>query len=226
MSIDNILSVVAPDEAFERSKDSNMEMKSVLSEKESIEATSGIGSIKLKFIRAVIFEKTLASDTDPDVVFAENTKGRLWRGDYYARVSISSSNKTGRTPTIQNTGMPIFGSVEMRFIVDDYGREFRLDVVDANTDKPVGTTVLTTQGMLQNQRDLVIQQEGVSLLQLFRGPVQCKGERMMKLELRTGNIENQQVPSGKRIPWIFLEAFRRASKSIDFVNRDNRLVGS
>jgi hypothetical protein len=233
MSIANILSVVAPDEAFERNKDSNMEMKSVLSEKESIEATSGgIGSIKLKFIRAVIFEKTLASDTDPDVVFAENTKGRLCRGDYYARVSISSSNKTGRTPTIQNTGMPIFGSVEMRFIVDDYGREFRLDVVDANTDKPVGTTVLTTQGMLQNQRDLVIQQEGVSLLQLFRGPVQCKGERIMKLELRTGvkngfgatffdapkiDSENQQVPSGKRIPWIFLKAFRRASKSIDFV---------
>lgn len=215
LSIHNILSVVAPDESFQRSKDSKLEGKSVLSEKESFDTTSGIGSLKLKFIKAAIFKESVPNDADPDVVFAESANARLCRGEYYARVSISNSDKTGRTPTIQKSGMPIFGSVDtMQFSVKDYGQEFRLDVVDANTDKPVGSNVLTTQGMLQVQRDLHVQHQGVSLLEVLRGPTQFKGQRLMKLELRTGvkhgfgpaffdasrnNREKEQGPSGKLI---------------------------
>eukprot|EP00980_Cylindrotheca_fusiformis_P023761 scaffold10939_cov105-Cylindrotheca_fusiformis.AAC.6 len=220
MSIENILSVVAPDESFEGKKEPKMETKSVLSENETIDEGIGIGFVKLKFIRAAIFRNSVPNETDPDVVFTETSQGRLRRGDYYARVSISNSSKTGRTPTIQKSGMPLFESEPMEFTVNDYGQEFRLDVVDANTDKPVGTSVLTTQGMLQSQRDEFVQQEGVSLPQVVRGPLCYKGKRKMKLELRKGvrhgfgsvffdaptiGGETQQGPSGI-IGWMEIEA--------------------
>jgi hypothetical protein len=64
--------------------------------------------------------------------------------------------------------------------------EFRLDVIDASTDATVGTTLLTTQGMLQEQRDILIAKHGASLFQFFKGPLQWKGKRPLKLELRTG----------------------------------------
>ena len=82
--------------------------------------------------------------------------------------------------------MPKFGSLPMKFYVDDYSKEFRLDVVDASTDQIIGSTVFTTQEMLQNQRDSIIKREGVSLLQAFEGPFQYRGSQILKLELRTG----------------------------------------
>jgi hypothetical protein len=132
MSVNNLLSIVAPDETFHQSRELQAETRSIVSEKEGIGIDGGIGRLKFTFTKAVLFKQSLPSDTDPEV--ACKRKGgsdRVRVGDYYARVSISGTTNSGRTPTIQNTGMPKFGSVEMNFLVQDYGREFRLDIIDA-----------------------------------------------------------------------------------------------
>ena len=64
--------------------------------------------------------------------------------------------------------------------------EFRLDVIEASTDKVMGTTVITTQGLLQEQRDILINKDGVSLLQFLKSPLTWTGMRKLKLELRAG----------------------------------------
>lgn len=187
MSVNNLLSVVAPDESFHQNKEVQSETKTIVTERDSVDFPSGIGRIKLKFIGATLLKKMLPSETDPSVVFGtEKSTQHVRIGDYYARVSVSGSPKTGRTPTIQNTGVPKFGS-EMNFVVEDYGREFRIDIVDAIAETTYGTTVLTTQGLLQIQRDSIIRQRGLSLFQCFQGPLQFKGEQMLGLELRAPN---------------------------------------
>jgi hypothetical protein len=54
------------------------------------------------------------------------------------------------------------------------------------TDKPVGTSVITTQGILQQQRDLLIEQGLLSTLTFGLKPPTFKGKQRMVLELRTG----------------------------------------
>jgi hypothetical protein len=72
-------------------------------------------------------------------------------------------------------------------MVSNYGEEFRLDCVDARTDQIVGSALLSTQGILQMQRDEVIFKYGASLLQCFSGPIVERGVRPpMKLILRKG----------------------------------------
>ena len=68
-----------------------------------------------------------------------------------------------------------------------YGEEFRLECVDAQTDEVVGTALLSTQGILQMQRDDAIRKYGASLFQCFRGPIVERGTRPgIKLLLRKG----------------------------------------
>ena len=68
-----------------------------------------------------------------------------------------------------------------------YGEEFRLDCVDAQTDEVVGTALLSTQGILQMQRDEAIHRYGASLFQCFRGPIVERGVRPgIKILLRKG----------------------------------------
>jgi hypothetical protein len=64
--------------------------------------------------------------------------------------------------------------------------EFRLEVIDASTDLPVGTTLLSTHGILQDQRDLLVAEHGVSLFQFIQGPIRFEGKRTISLPLRTG----------------------------------------
>ena len=65
-----------------------------------------------------------------------------------------------------------------------YGEEFRFDVVDAGTDVIVGTSLLTTHGLIMDQKDEILRKKGPSILQIFRGPLVWKGKRSMKLLLR------------------------------------------
>ena len=67
-----------------------------------------------------------------------------------------------------------------------YGTEFRIEVVDASTEAIIGTTLLTTHGLLQDQRDLVVSQGGVPLLECLNGPLCFKSMRAVTLELRKG----------------------------------------
>lgn len=56
----------------------------------------------------------------------------------------------------------------------------------ARTDEVVGTTLLSTQGILQDQRDKAIQQHGASLFQCFVGPLVAKGQSPKRVVLRAG----------------------------------------
>lgn len=55
----------------------------------------------------------------------------------------------------------------------------------------MGTSVLTTQGVLQQQRDLMIERGAISIFNIGKKPPVFKGKQRMLLELRKG------VKSGK-----------------------------
>jgi len=66
-----------------------------------------------------------------------------------------------------------------------YGTEFRIELIDATTDKPVGTSLITTQGLLQEQRDYLVEEKKVPFLSFVR-PIRFEGTRRMVKELRAG----------------------------------------
>ena len=66
-----------------------------------------------------------------------------------------------------------------------YGTEFRIELIDATTEKPVGTGLITTQGMLQQQRDYLVEEKRVPFLSFVR-PIRFEGTRRLMLELRAG----------------------------------------
>lgn len=92
-----------------------------------------------------------------------------------------------------------------------YGVEFRVEVVDSATDEPVGATVLTTQSLLQEQRDFVVEQQGFPFV--LRGPLKFEGTRPLVLELRTG------VKTG-----FSSEFFASSSGQPDSQSRQGKLV--
>ena len=122
MSVDNILSIVAPDEAFAQKKTEEMTSDdgSVQSTKSSgfkFTSKGAIGRLKLDFVRACLFDRNMPADSDPHMVFGEKSSQKLRVGDYYARISLLNSHKTARTRTLQSTGMPNFDAAEMQFNV-------------------------------------------------------------------------------------------------------------
>lgn len=186
--IESLLDFVAPDETFERSRKSLLEKtidEETIFNEEDLDFSTGIGYLKLSFLQAAIFKQPLPSDEYPEKVFALKQKEKLFQGDYYARISISNSPRTGRTPTVQKSGLPQFRSNQLFFGIEDYGREFRLDIIDSNTDSIVGSASLTTQGILQRQRDAFIQREGASLFQFAKGPIKASEIQEMKVMLRS-----------------------------------------
>jgi hypothetical protein len=93
-----------------------------------------------------------------------------------------STTSAGTPDTIPLSWLNIY----FPFSRPHYGTELRIEVVDGATDKPVGVTLLTTQSLLQEQRDFLVEQGDMSLFQFLKGPVKFKGKRRMILELRTG----------------------------------------
>ena len=89
-----------------------------------------------------------------------------------------------------------------------YGMEYRIEVIDATTDNPTGTTLLTTQGLLQDQRDSIIAEHGLSLLQFLKGPIRFDRMRTLLLELRAG------VKSGFS-PDFFVSRSEQASGAVN-----------
>lgn len=66
-----------------------------------------------------------------------------------------------------------------------YGAEFRIEVVDASTEKPVGTSLVTTQSLLQRQRDAFVAKHGIPFVSVIKGPPGLSPQRLV-LELRIG----------------------------------------
>lgn len=67
-----------------------------------------------------------------------------------------------------------------------YGTEFKIEVVDASTDKTIGTKLLTTQGLLQWQRDILAQQRAVTWETIFKQRPLHLAKKTAILELRSG----------------------------------------
>ena len=67
-----------------------------------------------------------------------------------------------------------------------YGTEFRIEVLDASTDASIGSALITTQGLLQWQRDKIANNGGLKLDSILaQDPIDVE-KRKIVLELRTG----------------------------------------
>lgn len=67
-----------------------------------------------------------------------------------------------------------------------YGTEFKIEIVDASTDKTIGTKLLTTQGLLQWQRDILAQQRALTWETIFKQRPLHLAKKTAILELRSG----------------------------------------
>jgi len=150
------------------------------SEGRSIE---GIGIMNIRVLRACLFDKTFPSEAEPSELFKSDYN--LRNGDHYVRVSWLGSKETKRTKTVLQTPKPLFDSEEMIFDVPHYGMEYKLEVIDANTDRPIGSCLLSAQGLLQWQRDELLAKKERLLLS-FLHLKRYSEPRRIKLELRTG----------------------------------------
>jgi len=144
---------------------------------------SGIGIMNIRVLRACLFDKTFPAEAEPDEIFESNSS--LRNGDHYVRVSWLGSKESKRTKTVAQSPKPLFDSEEMVFDVPHYGMEYKLEVLDANTDKPIGSCLLSAQGLLQWQRDGMLAKKDRLLLSFFHLRKYSEPRRA-RLELRTG----------------------------------------
>jgi hypothetical protein len=151
-------------------------------------AQKGIGVVKINVHHARLFAEPLPPDSDPTIIFEQDSGRVLRQEDLYVRITPKGKNeKSVRTKLVQKSGAPIFDSDEFILNVPDYAMEYRIELVDASSEKPVGTTLLTAQTLLQLQRDEMIAEKGISaFVQGFRNPVSYVKQRRLALELRTG----------------------------------------
>lgn len=192
LTVPNIMNIIAPWDESSKKVPPLPESKithsahapKLRNERSELFEEPSIGTLKMHVIRACLFEQPLHPDSNPDDFLGEKDTRTLRKGDYYVRISTKERKGSTRTRTVQNTGKPQFDTSELVFNVPHYGMEYRIDVVDAHTDKPIGTTLLTAQGVLQWQRDIIVATNGFAMIPLFQRPSSCTEERRWRLELR------------------------------------------
>ena len=62
--------------------------------------------------------------------------------------------------------------------------EYRIDVVDATNDKVIGTGLITAQGLLQQQRDFLVEEKRSPFLSFILKPIHFTEMRRVVIELR------------------------------------------
>ena len=62
--------------------------------------------------------------------------------------------------------------------------EYRIDVVDATNDKAIGTGLITAQGLLQQQRDFLVEEKRSPFLSFILKPIHFTEMRRVVIELR------------------------------------------
>eukprot|EP00804_Cyclotella_cryptica_P009305 CCRYP_008976-RA/>CCRYP_008976-RA protein AED:0.07 eAED:0.07 QI:1632/1/1/1/1/0.75/4/1949/1546 len=149
----------------------------------TVSKIEGIGVLRIRVLNACLFGKTYPPDAEPTDIFAVDSTN-LRNGDHYVRISWLGSKDSKRTKTVLQAAKPVFDSDEMMFDVAHYGMEYKLEVVDANTDKAVGSCLLSAQGLLQWQRDDLLAHWDQFFFTLLQRRRQAE-PRKMKLELRT-----------------------------------------
>ena len=103
------------------------------------------GILYIKLIRANVMNKNFPPETDMNDVLkshssmsSANDSFHLEKNpsDYYIRISwTGSGEKSVRTETIYHTSNPRFDGKEMEFEVSHHGMEFKLELIDANSDE-------------------------------------------------------------------------------------------
>lgn len=142
-TMERVLNVIAPVASTQQSDSRGVEEAPPGSE-------GAIGTLQIVVGKAVVLQEAIPPTTDP----AEMLSGisQLREGDYYIRVGSC------RTRTIQHSqGCPNFDNHPMRISVPHYGAEYRLDLIDGSTDLIVGSAMLNTQILLQQQRDVLVE---------------------------------------------------------------------
>jgi hypothetical protein len=106
--------------------------------------------LRLEIGKVFVLMESLPPETDP--VEVVSLKQQLRPGDYYVRVGNQ------RTRTIQQSkGLLNFDSHLCEFVVLHYGEEFKVELIEANSDSVVGTGLLSAQMILQQQRDHLVE---------------------------------------------------------------------
>ena len=142
----------------------------------------GVGTFTIRINKSCLFRIFFPPETDLNHILGASDRW-LRSGDYYARVSWTDSTKTRRTKTVFQSAKPRFDSDDIIITALHYGTEFKIEVVDASTDQAIGSKLLTTQGLLQWQRDNI--GWGLSLSSVMNEePVRLE-RRTICLELRT-----------------------------------------
>lgn len=194
LSLKHVLTTLAPvDEDYEHKlsqkvqeikSDSSSSAAVHVDDKSLVPEKQGIGIFSVQVYSACVFDISLPMETEPMTVFDHAS---LKQGDYYVRITCKTDQSSRRTKTIQNTGKPNFDAPKMDFSIPHYGMEYRIDVIDAYSNKAVGTTLLTTQSILQLQRDRHVKQRGISaFLPGSRFTDDYAKPMTLNLELRTG----------------------------------------
>ena len=145
--------------------------------------SEGVGTFTLRINKACVFKHSFPPEASLDTVL--EASGRWLRsGDYYARVSWTDGNETKRTKTVFQSAKPRFDSDDIVIDSMHYGTEFKIEVMDAMTDKAVGTKLLTTQGLLQWQRDNI--GWGLSPSSIYDPKPLQLNKKVVHMELRSG----------------------------------------
>lgn len=176
-TVDNVLNIIAPTDHLPAVASPNV---SPVNSAKQVSVTGSIGKLKLQLLQAYVLVDSISALADPQQVLEKE----LYRpGDYYVRIH---GTETVRTRTIQQSnGQPnLQDNGELVFVVPHYGTEFKIEVIDANVDKVIGSSFITTQGLLQRQRDFLIEEKG-SPFSSFLYPKPCREPLDLVLELRT-----------------------------------------
>jgi hypothetical protein len=155
-TLSKIYDAVAPKKDVESEPSSiKMDLEKVTrSSRETIDWRDGVGTFTIRINKGCLFRHLFPPETDLKHILEASDRW-LRSGDYYTRVSWTDSTKTRRTKTVFQSAKPRFDSDDIVITSSHYGTEFKIEVVDGSTDQAIGSKLLTTQGLLQWQRDNV-----------------------------------------------------------------------
>ena len=226
LSVSQIMTTLAPQDDGKKQVDvkrptDTTELQVGRSDEDSTDRIKGIGILNIRVLKACLFDKTYPSETEPASVFNLDSSN-LRSGDHYVRVSWLGSRDSKRTKTVLQASKPVFDADNMVFDVPHYGMEYKVEVVDANTDRPVGSCLLSAQGILQWQRDDLLSSVDRLFLSFFHFRDYSEPRRL-RLELRKGvkdgfglnfynsarvtesNENNASIHAGEISGWIDLD---------------------
>lgn len=152
LTLSKIYEVIAPKKVNEENSNDGQFPVNTSENEAQKRWKDGVGTLTLRIKKACLFRHNFPPEADLDNILEVSDRW-LRSGDYYARVSWTDGTDTKRTKTVFQTAKPRFDSDDIVITSSHYGTEFKIEVVDATTDMPIGTKLLTTQGLLQWQRD-------------------------------------------------------------------------